>query len=250
MTSLDNKVILVTGASSGLGRATALMCATRGAKVFGVGRDENALQALTNNKSFPAGTIKTGVYDLSTAHACKSAVADCLTAFGSLDVLINVAGKHHFRSLENITEEDWQEDIAINLSAPFFLSQAAMPELLKNKGNIINVASIAGLQGQAYSTGYCAAKHGIIGLTRALAMEYTKAELRVNAICPGGMDTPQVQNMAIPENVDFDLLMRSAAPRGMMNADEVAAFICFIASDEASAIHGAVYPIDRGKTVG
>jgi len=101
-----------------------------------------------------------------------------------------------------------------------------------------------------YSAGYCAAKHGIVGLTRALAVEYTRERLRVNVVCPGGMRTPQVTEFAAPENADFALIMRIAAPRGLMEADEVASVIAFLASDDAAAVHGAVYAIDNGKLAG
>lgn len=106
------------------------------------------------------------------------------------------------------------------------------------------------MEGQAYSAGYCAAKHGLIGLTRALAVEYTKDRLRVNAVCPGGMLTPQIEQFSPPEDPDFDLILRSAAPRGFMQPLDVANVIAFLASDAAAAIHGAVYRVDNGKGAG
>jgi meso-butanediol dehydrogenase / (S,S)-butanediol dehydrogenase / diacetyl reductase len=108
----------------------------------------------------------------------------------------------------------------------------------------------AGLEGQAHSAGYCAAKHGLIGLTRALAVEFTADRLRVNAVCPDGMLTPQVTDFAAPENAHYTLILRIAAPRGMMNPVDVAKAIAFLASDDAAAIHGAVYAVDNGKTAG
>ena len=116
-----------------------------------------------------------------------------------------------------MTDEDWDRDLAVNLNGPFFLCRAALPHLLESGGNIVNVASIAGVEGEVYSAGYCAAKHGLVGLTRALAIEYTKEKLRVNAICPGGMPTPQATEFAAPENADWDLIMRIASPRGFMD---------------------------------
>ena len=106
------------------------------------------------------------------------------------------------------------------------------------------------MEGKVYSAGYCAAKHGLVGLTRALAVEFTKERLRVNVVCPGGMLTPQVTDFAAPDNADFKLIMRIAAPRGLMEPLDVAHVIAFLASDDAAAVHGAVYPIDNGKLAG
>ena len=139
---------------------------------------------------------------------------------------------------------------AVNLNGPFFLCRAALPHLLEAGGNIVNVASIAGIEGEVYSAGYCAAKHGLVGLTRALAIEFTSERLRVNAVCPGGMLTPQTTEFAAPEDADWNLIMRIAAPRGMMDVADVAKTIAFLASDDAAAVHGAVYIVDAGKTAG
>lgn len=109
-----------------------------------------------------------------------------------------------------MTDEDWEHDLAVNLNGPFFLCRAALPQLLKRGGNIVNVSSIAGVEGQAYSAGYCAAKHGLIGLTRALAVEYTADRLRVNAVCPGGMLTPQIERFSAPDDPNYDLILRTA----------------------------------------
>ncbi len=149
-----------------------------------------------------------------------------------------------------MTDSEWAQDLAINLNGPFFLCRAALPHLLARGGAIVNVASIAGVEGQAYSAGYCAAKHGLIGLTRALAVEYTRDRLRVNVVCPGGMHTPQITNFSAPENADYDLILRSASPRGIMEPLDVAHVIAFLASDSAAAIHGAVYRVDNGKGAG
>lgn len=130
------------------------------------------------------------------------------------------------------------------------MPRGAAPPLLEAGGNIVNVSSIAGVEGEVYSAGYCAAKHGLIGLTRALAVEFTKEPLRVNAVCPGGMPTAQTAEFQAPENADWDLIMRIASPRGFMETVDVAKVIAFLASDDAAAIHGAVYRVDNGKGAG
>ena len=246
MTALDGKVALVTGASSGLGAAVAQLFAARGASVFGVARDTERMATVFED--VPGGAYAS--VDISSSEACRDAVAQCVENFGRLDALINVAGFHQMRHTVSVTDEDWDKDLAVNLNGPFFLCRAALPQLLEAGGNIVNVASIAGIEGEVYSAGYCAAKHGLVGLTRALAIEFTSERLRVNAVCPGGMLTPQTTEFAAPEGADWNLIMRIAAPRGMMDVADVAKTIAFLASDDAAAVHGAVYTVDAGKTAG
>ncbi|OBB92207.1 SDR family NAD(P)-dependent oxidoreductase [Mycobacterium sp. 852002-30065_SCH5024008] len=246
MSTLEGKVALVTGASSGLGAETARLFSREGATVFGIGRDTARLAEVFAD-------VQHGSYasvDVSSAQACRDAVEQCVRELGGLDVLVNVAGHHQMRRTESMTDEDWARDLAVNLNGPFYLCRAALPHLLERGGNIVNVGSIAGVEGQAYSAGYCAAKHGLIGLTRALAVEYTADRLRVNAICPGGMLTPQIEHFSAPDNPNYELIMRTASPRGMMQPLDVANVIAFLASDAATAVHGAVYRVDNGKGAG
>jgi meso-butanediol dehydrogenase / (S,S)-butanediol dehydrogenase / diacetyl reductase len=246
MASLDGKVALVTGASSGLGAETARLLSREGATVFGIARDADRLAQVFAD-------VAVGAYaslDIGIASACRDAVESCVTQFGGLDVLVNIAGRHQMRRTVSMTDDDWADDLAVNLNGPFFLCRAALPHLLARGGNIVNVGSIAGVEGQAYSAGYCAAKHGLVGLTRALAVEYTADQLRVNAVCPGGMMTPALEQFSAPDDANFDLIMRTASPRGMMAPLDVANVIAFLASDAAAAVHGAVYRVDNGKGAG
>ncbi|BBZ29239.1 oxidoreductase [Mycolicibacterium madagascariense] len=246
MSALDGKVALITGTSAGLGAATARLFADRGASVFGIARDAERMAEVFAD--VPGGRYAS--VDVTAPAACRQAVADCVAAFGRLDVLVNVAGFHRMRHTVTTTDEDWDHDLAVNLNGPFYLCRAALPHLLEAGGNIVNVASIAGVEGEVYSAGYCAAKHGLVGLTRALAVEFTKETLRVNVVCPGGMPTAQATDFQAPENADWDLIMRIAAPRGFMETADVARVIAFLASDDAAAIHGAVYRVDNGKGAG
>jgi meso-butanediol dehydrogenase / (S,S)-butanediol dehydrogenase / diacetyl reductase len=246
MTSLTGKVALITGTSAGLGAATARVFAERGASVFGIARDAERMQTVFAD--VPGGKFSS--VDITTPAACRQAVDECVSAFGRLDVLVNVAGFHKMRHTQTMSDEEWEQDLAVNLHGPFYLCRAALPHLLETGGNIVNVASIAGVEGEVYSAGYCAAKHGLVGLTRALAVEFTKEKLRVNVVCPGGMPTAQATEFEAPDGADWDLIMRIASPRGFMDTSDVAKAIAFLASDDAAAIHGAVYRVDNGKGAG
>lgn len=246
MTQLTGKVALVTGASSGLGAEVAQLFAERGATVFGIARDTQRMSAVF--ESVPGGQYAS--VDVTDPRACRDAVANCVQRFGRLDVLINAAGFHQMRHTAEVCDDEWSYDLAANLSGPFYLCRAALPHLLETGGNIVNVASVAGLEGEVYSAGYCAAKHGLVGLTRAMAVEFTREQVRINAVCPGGMLTPQVTDFAAPDNADYKLIMRIAAPRGLMQPRDVATVIAFLASDDAAAVHGAVYTVDNGKMAG
>lgn len=246
MSQLSGKVALVTGASAGLGAATAKLFAQRGATVFGIARDASRMAEVFAD--IPGASFQSVA--VTSSDACAQAVADCVAKFGRLDVLANIAGFHKMRHTVSMTDDDWATDLSVNLNGPFYLCRAALPHLLETGGNIVNVASIAGVEGEVYSAGYCAAKHGLIGLTRALAIEFTKERLRVNAICPGGMPTAQSTEFEAPDNADWDLILRIASPRGFMETEDVAKTIAFLASDDAAAVHGAVYRVDNGKGAG
>jgi NAD(P)-dependent dehydrogenase (short-subunit alcohol dehydrogenase family) len=147
-----------------------------------------------------------------------------------------------------MSREDYRKVMAINLDAYFFLAQAAIPHLLDTGGNIVNIASNAGLQGVPYSAAYCMSKGGVVQMTRSLAVEFLKTQLRVNAIAPAGTNTNIAAEAIFPADMDPDLAGRMAGLRGLTEPDEVAALFCFLASDEARSITGAVYTIDNGLT--
>lgn len=244
------RAILVTGASSGLGAAVVRRFAAAGGSVYAVARDQARLAEVTDGCAELSGDVRSGPLDLASPQSCRDAVAAAVEAFGRLDVLVNNAGRHDFRITTEVTDEQWAQDVAVNLSGAFFMAQAAIPHLLETGGNIVNVASVAGLMGEAYSAAYTASKHGIVGLTKALAIEYLNTSIRVNCVCPGGMDTPQVSTIEVPSGADWDLVMRVAAQRGLMSADSVASVIAFLASDEASAVHGCIQAVDHGRLAG
>ncbi|SDD57894.1 SDR family NAD(P)-dependent oxidoreductase [Nocardioides lianchengensis] len=248
--SFAGRVVLVTGASSGLGAACVRRFAAAGASVYAAARDQARLAEVAASCAELPGEVAFGPLDVAVPASCREAVAAAVEVFGRLDVLVNNAGRHDFRLTAEVTEEQWAHDVAVNLGGAFFCSQAAIPHLLETAGNIVNVASVAGVVGEAYSAAYTAAKHGVVGLTKALAVEHVKAPLRVNCVCPGGMDTPQVHTIEVPEGADFELVMRISAARGFMSADSVAAVVAFLASDDAAAVHGSVQVVDHGHLAG
>jgi meso-butanediol dehydrogenase/(S,S)-butanediol dehydrogenase/diacetyl reductase len=149
-----------------------------------------------------------------------------------------------------MSEEDWNLTIAVNLSGPFFMCQAAIPRLLDTSGNIVNIASNAGLMGQAYTVAYCASKAGVVNLTKALAMEFVKQSIRINCVCPAGTETALTAGVRFPEEIDPQLLGRYSGMRGMTTPDEIAEVFAFVASDSSRSMHGSIVSADQGVTAG
>jgi NAD(P)-dependent dehydrogenase (short-subunit alcohol dehydrogenase family) len=165
-------------------------------------------------------------------------------------VLGNVAGIARGEHFGAVTESAYRQMMAVNVDGYFFMAQAAIPHLLPAGGVVVNVASNAGLMGQAYTVVYCMTKGAVVQLTRALAMEYLKTPLRVVALAPGGVDTGLTRGYQMPTDVDWDLVMRYTGQRGMSTPEDMANLFAFLASDEARNIHGTVVSSDGGMTAG
>ena len=246
---MHGKVALVTGAASGLGRATALKLAEAGAALCIV--DVNA-DGLAETGALIGGKAGLLVHpaDLADPAACGGVVAAAVARFGRLDALCNVAGLIWLANSHQMPLDQYQRTLAVNLTAPFLLSQAAIPHLLESQGAIVNVVSTAAFIGEAYAAAYCASKWGLLGMTKAMAMEYTHQPIRINAVAPGGMVTNIAANFRPPEGADFDLIKRFSGMRGTVEVDDVADQIVLLASPAGRGFHGACITIDAGITAG
>jgi len=241
----SGKVALVTGAGSGMGRAITIRLATEGAAVLAVDIDGARLE---ETRGLASGRVSVKQADVSDPRACADLVAAAVAEFGRLDVLGNVAGIYLAGHFTDMSVEQYRRVMGVNLDGYFFLAQAAIPHLLEADGNIVNIASNAGLQGIPYSVAYAMTKGGVVQLTRALAVEFLKRPLRVNAIAPAGTNTNIGASTSFPADADVELLTRMAGFRGMAEPEEVAALFAFLASDEARSITGAIYTLDNGLT--
>ncbi len=248
--NMRGKAALVTGAASGLGRATALSLARAGADVCIVdlnpaGLEETAAQLRALGARTPVHAT-----DLALHANCQAAIAAAVKEFGRLDALCNVAGVIVMCNAHEMRAVDFEKTLAVNLSAPFYLIQAAIPHLLETQGAVVNVTSSAAFIGEAYAAAYCASKAGLNNLTKALAMEYVHKPIRFNAVAPGGMLTNMGTSIKMPEGVDYTLVKRYSGLRGMVEVEDVAEMIAFLASDAARGYHGACITIDKGITAG
>jgi meso-butanediol dehydrogenase / (S,S)-butanediol dehydrogenase / diacetyl reductase len=245
-----DKAVLVTGAAAGIGRATALRLAAEGAAVWcadinGEGAADTAKVIADHGRTAHASAV-----DVTDIDACRSLVTDTVEALGGLDVLCNIAGIGGSSHTADETPERFNTMFAVNAAGPFYLSQAALPHLLERKGNIVNLASTAGMVGQAYTTAYSASKHALVGITKAMAMEFGRKGLRINAVCPGGVNTGILASFSPPEGASMSLVARQYLTREMHEPESVAAMIAYVGSDEAYYVNGAVLPIDGGTTTG
>ncbi len=245
-----DKVVLITGAASGLGRATALRFAAEGAAVVGLDLNEDGLAETVSLAAGAAGSISTRRCDISNRGEAHAAVAECVEAHGRLDVLVNVAGVLRQGHAVDVTQANWDLVIGVNLGGTFWMCQAAIPHLIESKGNIVNIASNTGLMGGAYTALYSASKSAVVGLTRSLAMEFIKTPVRINAVAPGGISTPMAHGTDLPADADWKLIAPLMGFRAMSEPEDIAAVILFVASPDAAAMHGSIVSADSGLTAG
>ncbi len=239
---LKNKVAIVTGAAQGIGKGIALALAKEGANVI-VSDIRDAKEVVKEIESFNVKAMFIKV-DISKRQEVEKMVEMVLKKFGKIDVLVNNAGVYPFKTLTEMEEEDWDKVLDINLKGTFNCTKAVLPTMIKNKGgNIINISSIAALVGFQNLTHYSASKAGIIGFTKASALELAQYGIRVNVIAPGGIETPTTKNMINKNFVDSLPIKRIGKPKDIANA------VIFLASEDSSYITGQCIVIDGGYTL-
>jgi meso-butanediol dehydrogenase/(S,S)-butanediol dehydrogenase/diacetyl reductase len=246
----EGKVAIVTGAASGLGRATAYAFAKAGAKLVMTDIDAGGLEQAAGVAQDLGAEVIAIAADVSDAAACGALPPSAVDGFGRLDVLCNVAGSFRFDLTGEITVETWDQIFAVNVRAPFFLMQAALPHLVKSEGAIVNVASASAFLGHAYLAHYAASKAALVNLTKSLAMEFMHSPVRINAIAPGGINTAMTASSSLPEGIDFQLLSRYVPLRGSSEPEDLTDLILMLAGPRGRSIHGACLNADRGITAG
>jgi len=230
MGRLEGRVALVTGAAGGIGQATARAFVNEGATVAGADLHDAEL-----------------TLDVTDPDSCRATVAAVIETHGRLDVLVNIAGIGGFQKTADVTLEDWNRTLAVNLTGTFSMCQAALPELTERGGTIVNLASVAGLRATPYNAAYCVSKAGVVMLTKALAVEFGAQGVRVNCICPTSVDTPFLGGFEIPEDADLQLFARTGSIIGRKIAPhEVAAAVIYLAADDAAMVTGTALVIDGG----
>jgi NAD(P)-dependent dehydrogenase (short-subunit alcohol dehydrogenase family) len=245
----DAKTAIVTGAGSGIGRATAIRLAVEGAAVACLDVVADNLEETVDALTILGAKAIAYRCDVTEEVEVNRTVDEVASALGRPEVLCNVAGIGLFAHTADMPLSTWNRILAVNLTGPFLMSKAVLPHMLHPRGgSIVNVASTSGLMGAAYSAAYCASKGGVVMLTKAMAIEYAGRGVRVNAVAPGGVDTPLVSKFELPEGADPKHLHRIMSRMGFCTPDQIATAIAFLASDESAYTTGAVLAVDGGIT--
>jgi NAD(P)-dependent dehydrogenase (short-subunit alcohol dehydrogenase family) len=247
---LQNKVALITGGTSGIGEATALLLAEEGAKVSVTGRNLERGHAVADKIENAGGTAMFVQTDVRSATDCNRAVEQTLRAFGAVDVLFNNAGVFFPHTVVECTEEEWDLQLDINLKGTFLMSKAVLPHMIERRsGVIINNSSGWGLAGGDAAVAYCASKGGVVLLTKAMAIDHGPQGIRVNCICPGDVDTPMLPEDARMRGLKWEDYLAGCAkrPLGRIGTTvEIAKAVLFLASDDSSFMTGAALVVDGG----
>lgn len=251
---LDGKVALITGGTSGIGRSTAVLFAREGAAVVLTGRDEERGAEVVREIEAIGGRARFVRADVTVAEDCRRSVAETVESFGRLDILFNNAGVYVAGDVTECTEEEWDLQVDASLKGTYLMCASAVPVMIaQGGGSIVNNSSGWGLAGGERAVAYCAAKGGVVVMTKAMAMDHGRQGIRVNCICPGDTDTPMEHRDAEHQGKTWEDYVAGASerPLGRMGEpEEVALAALFLASDESSFITGAALPVDGGGVAG
>jgi NAD(P)-dependent dehydrogenase (short-subunit alcohol dehydrogenase family) len=251
---LSGKVALITGGGSGIGRATALLFAREGAAVAVVDLDGARAQAVAQEIEGKGGQVRAIRCDVSRDDDCQRAVQETVAAFGRLDVLFNNAGIIRRATILQITEEEWDRAMAVNVKSIFLMSRYAIPVMTKGGGGaIVNTGSAWGLVGGRNAVSYCASKGAVVNMTRAMALDHAEQNIRVNCVCPGDTDTGMLRSEAQQLGAATEAFLAEAADRPLRRIgkpEDIAQAVLYLASDAASFVTGATLVVDGGGLAG
>ena len=244
---LQDKIVVISGGTSGIGLATARLAANDGARVFLIGRsEEKGLSALGMLEAGPE-MVKFIQADVSTIEGCQSVAEVLRRAAGRVDILINSAGVYREQWLELVTEDEYQEIMDINVKGTLFLCQVMLPLMTEHGSALINIASDAGLEGNYGCPVYCASKGAVVALTRALALDFAP-RIRVNCVCPGDVATPLVEKQLAAGDYTLEEMAEPYPIGRIGQPEEIAHVICSLASPLNSYMTGSIVPVDGGLT--
>ncbi len=246
MQRFADRSVLITGAGSGIGRATAERLAAEGALLTLSDVNAAGLEETAATCREIGATVIESVSDVADEAAVGALVGGAVAEFGRLDVLVNVAGILQFKDFRLTTLEDFQRIIGVNLTGTFLTCRDAMPHLLESQGNIVNITSTAALAGHPWTSSYSASKGGVLALTLTLAVEFGKQGVRCNAVAPGSINTPIQNAFELPEGADPKLLHRIMPLDKMRGPENIAGAVAFLGSDDAAHVNGEVLRVDGG----
>jgi NAD(P)-dependent dehydrogenase (short-subunit alcohol dehydrogenase family) len=250
---LKGKSVVITGAASGIGRATAIRFAAEGARLVIADRNQERLDEVLATVRNSNGSVVGALGDISRKEVAEALIDQAVAAHGRIDALVNNAGvMDHFHGVGELTDEMWRRCFAVNVDAPMFTSRRAVPQMIRQGGgSVVNISSMSGYSGASAGAAYTASKHALLGLTRATAWRYAKEGIRCNAICPGAVHT-NIEETMPKDKLDAIGFERSAAffmlTAAVLEPSEIAALAVFLASDESRFVNGTAIGADSGMS--